>query len=409
MNVYGIVILVALLVDFGLSVVANRLNLRALRSGLPEEFRDVYSAEDYRKSQQYTRATTRFGMLTSAVDLLVFLVLWLAGGFNVLDLWLRGFGWGSLGTGLAFIGVLGVLKTLLDLPFAIYSTFVIEERFGFNRTTPWTFIVDRLKGGLLAVMLGAPLLALVLYFFEQAGSQAWIYCWLLSVAFQLCFLVIFPVWVLPLFYKMQPLEPGELRDRLAGYARSVGFGLSDIFVIDGSRRSTRSNAFFTGFGRSRRIALFDTLVSGHTVSELVAVVAHEVGHYVRGHLVKGLLLGIAHSGMMFYLMSLFLTRQGLFEAFYMEHASVYAGLVFFGFLYAPIELILALLLNMQLRRHEYEADRFAAETTGEPGAMVSALKKLSADNLANLTPHPFYVFLNSSHPTALQRIAALRQ
>jgi STE24 endopeptidase len=336
------------------------------------------------------------------------LVFWFAGGFQHLDAWLRGFGYGPIVTGVLFIGILVLAKGLLDLPFSVYSTFVVEERFGFNRTTPRTFALDLVKGLLLSVALGAPILALVLFFFERAGDAAWLYCWLATTAFTLFFLFVFPTWIMPLFNKFEPLEEGELRDALFAYARSVDFGLGGIFVVDGSRRSSKANAFFTGFGRNKRIALFDTLVEKHPARELVAVLAHEVGHYKLGHVFKNLAISVAHSGVLFFLLSIFLGHRGLYDAFFMAHTSVYAGLVFFGLLYAPIELILSLLLNLQLRSHEYQADRFAAETTGEPEAMVSALRRIAADSLSNLTPHPFYVFLNASHPPLLQRVRAIR-
>ena len=336
------------------------------------------------------------------------LVFWSAGGFARLDLWLRGFELHPLLTGLLYLGFLGLARAILSLPFAVYSTFVIEERFGFNRTSARTFVFDLLKGLALAVVIGGPVLALVLTFFEHLGSSAWLVCWLAFTVFTVVLQMIFPVWILPLFLKFTPLGDGELRENLSAYARKVGFTLQGIFVIDGSRRSSRTNAFFTGLGRNKRIALFDTLIDKHTVPEMIAVLAHEVGHYKKKHIVKGMLLSVVHSGVMFYLLSIFLSHPGLFDAFDMEQASVYSGLVFFGLLYAPVELLLLLFVNYQSRKHEFEADRFAVETLEEPAAMATALEKLAADNLSNLTPHPFYVFLNYSHPPVLERAAAIR-
>ena len=408
MNLYAAVILAALAGNYLLSLLADLLNLRALASELPDELAGVYDAESYRKSQAYTRVATRFGFVTATFDLAVLLIFWFAGGFDRLDLWLRGFELGPLWTGLWFIGLLALGKGLLDLPFAVYSTFVIEERFGFNRTTPKTFVLDLVKTVALAIVIGGPILALVLAFFDYAGDNAWWLTWLALTVFTVVLQLVFPVWILPLFLKFTPLEEGELREKLAGYARSVGFALSGIFVIDGSRRSSRSNAFFTGLGRNKRIALFDTLIDRHTVPELVAVLAHEIGHYKKQHIAKGLLLSVAHSGVMLYLLSIFLSHRGLFDAFAMEHPSTYSGLVFFGLLYAPAELFLALFFNYWSRRHEFEADRYAVETLEEPQAMASALEKLAADNLSNPTPHPFYVFLNHSHPPLIERVAAIR-
>ena len=347
--------------------------------------------------------------MTSTFDLAVLLAFWGLGGFDLLDQWLRGFELHPLLTGLLFIGILALAKGAVDLPFAVYSTFVIEERFGFNRTTPRTFVLDVVKTLALSVVIGVPLLALVLTLLERLGDSAWLVCWLAFSGITLALQLIFPVWILPLFLKFTPLEEGELRDALSAYARKVGFALQGIFVIDGSRRTTRTNAFFTGLGRNKRVALFDTLVERHSVPELTAVLAHEVGHYEKKHIVKGLVLSIVHSGVMFYLLQVFLSHQGLFDAFGMEQSSIYAGLVFFGLLYAPVELLLSLLLNIQSRKHEFEADRFAVDTIDEPEAMATALEKLSADNLTNLTPHPFYVFLNHSHPPLLARITAIRE
>lgn len=408
MNVYAIVILAALGIGFLLDLIANLLNLKALRDRPPEELRQIYPPGEYAKSQRYTRERTRFGLVSSTFDLAVLLVFWFAGGFNRLDLWVRSFDLGPIWTGLLFIGILALAKSILDLPFELYSTFVIEERYGFNRTTVRTFVLDLVKGLVLAIVLGGPLVAAILWFFDRAGSTAWIYCWLLSSAVSLILLFVYPRWIMPLFNRFEPLEEGELRQALSDYARSVGFALADVFVMDGSRRSSRTNAFFSGFGRNKRIALFDTLIEKHSKDELVAIFAHEVGHYAKGHIVKGLILSIVHSGLTFYLLSLFLGHRGLFEAFSMDHMSIYAGLLFFALLYAPIEMLLSFFFNLMLRRYEFQADRFAAETTGEPGAMVSALKKLSADNLSNLTPHPFYVFLNESHPPLRARVAALQ-
>lgn len=408
MNIYAIIILATLLFSYALNVITEILNLRALRDELPPEFKDVFEPEAYKKSQDYTRVTTRFGLLTSTFGLIITLVFWFSGGFNYLDQIVRQWNLHPILTGLVYIGLLIFAKTLISLPFSIYSTFVIEERFGFNKTTPKTFILDLLKGLLLGVLLGGPLLAGVLAFFQYAGAIAWLYCWLAVTVFTLFVQFIAPTWIMPLFNKFTPLEQGELREAIMDYARSVKFSLKNVFVMDGSKRSTKSNAFFTGFGKNKRIALYDTLIEKHTVPELVSVLAHEIGHYKKKHIIQSLLISIAHTGVMFYLLSIFISHEGLFEAFYMEHVSIYAGLIFFGMLYSPIELILSVFMQIFSRKNEYEADRFAAETTEDPNSMIAALKKLSRDNLSNLTPHPVYVFLNYSHPPVLQRIRALR-
>jgi len=409
MNVYGIIILSTLLFSFIVSLVTELLNLRALRDELPEEFAGVYDAEIYKKSQEYTRVKTRFGFISAAFGIALTLIFWFAGGFNYLDQIVRAWQLHPILTGLAYIGILVFVRSIISLPFSIYATFVIEERFGFNKTTPLIFVMDLIKGTLLAIALGGPLLAGVLAFFQYSGEMAWLYCWLAATLFTLFVQFIAPTWIMPLFNKFTPLADGELRQSILAYAAKVKFPLKNLFVMDGSKRSTKSNAFFTGFGKNKRIALFDTLIEKHTVGELVAVLAHEIGHYKKKHIIKGMIVSIAHTGVVFYLLSIFLSHEGLFRAFYMANMSTYAGLIFFGMLYSPIELILSIFMQIVSRKHEYEADRFAAETTRDPQSMIEALKKLSAHNLSNLTPHPLYVFLNYSHPPVLERIRAIQQ
>ena len=409
MNIYSAIILIAISIDFLLDVISDLLNLKYLSKELPEEFADIYEEETYSRSQQYTKTTTRFGFITGTFNLALILIFWFSGGFNWLDQLIRSWGLNQLITGLIFIGILIFARTLIHLPFSIYSTFVIEERFGFNKTTPKTFISDLLKGFALGLLIGLPLLAGILAFFMYAGDLAWLYAWAAVTAFTLIMQYVAPTWIMPIFNKFTPLEEGELRTAIEEYTKKVNFPLQGLYVIDGSKRSSKSNAFFTGFGKNKRVALYDTLIENHSTPELVAVLAHEIGHYKKKHIIKGMVISILQTGVMFFFLSLFLTEEGLFEAFYMEEMSVYAGLIFFGMLYAPIEMVLSIFMQMLSRKHEYEADAFAAETTNKPQDMIATLKKLSKDNLSNLTPHPFYVFLNYSHPPVLQRIYALRK
>ncbi len=409
MNIFAIIILSTLVIDFLVGIITNRLNIKALSNVVPDEFKGIYDAETYAKSQQYTRVQTQFGFITTAFDFLILLSFWFTGGFNMLDNWIRTLGFNELTTGIVFIFVLIVAKSILSLPFSIYSTFVIEEKFGFNKTTIQTFILDVLKGLLLGALIGIPLVAGIIAFFIYAGTWAWLYAWLAVTGFSLLMQYIAPTWIMPLFNTFIPLEDGNLKTKIENYTQKVKFSLSGLFVIDGSKRSSKSNAFFTGFGKNKRIALYDTLIENHTDEELVAVLAHEIGHYKKKHIVKGMILSIAHSGLLFFLLSIFLNQQGLFDAFYMDEISVYAGFVFFGMLYAPIEMILSVFMQISSRKHEFEADAFAVETTGSKEDMISTLKKLSKDNLSNLTPHSWYVFLNYSHPPVLKRIDAIKK
>lgn len=410
MNIYAIIIIAALITTYTLNLIADILNLKAIPTSrdLPDEFKGVYDESSYQKSQEYLRANTRFGLVTHTFDLIVLFLFWFLGGFNFVDQIVRGWGYGSIVTGLSYIGILVAVQGVLSLPFSLYHTFVLEEKFGFNKTTFGTFIMDHLKGLVLGVLLGAPLLAGILWFFEYVGPLAWLWCWLCLTVVTLALQYIAPTWIMPLFNKFTPLEDGELKQSILSYANSVKFPLSGVYVIDGSKRSTKSNAFFTGFGKNKRIALYDTLIEKHTVPELVAVLAHEIGHYKRKHIVKGMALGILQTGIIFFLLSIFLTSERLFEAFFMEKMSIYAGLIFFGMLYTPVEFIISIFMHIFSRKNEYEADRYVSETYQKPEALADALKKLSMNNLSNLTPHPFYVFMNYSHPPVLSRIEAIR-
>jgi STE24 endopeptidase len=408
MNTFAIIILFALVLEFSLELTGNILNLKALRSELPPILQGIYKPEDYRKSQEYIRINTRFGLVDSSFTLLLLVVFWFSGGFDWLDQVVRGWDFIPIVTGLLYTGILVFAYSLIKLPLSIYHTFVIEERFGFNRTTPRTFFLDRVKGLVLALLFGGVLLAAILALFNYAGSYAWLYCWAIVIIFSLAMQYIVPSLIMPLFNKFSPLESGGLKEAILRYARSVDFPVKNVFVMDGSKRSSKSNAFFTGFGRNKRIALFDTLIAQHNIPEMVAVLAHEIGHYKKKHVLQGLIISILHTGVLLFLLSLFLDSPGLFQAFYMTNQSVYAGLLFFSLLYTPIELALSIVLQVISRKNEYEADRFAAETIDEPRSLVDALKKLSSTNLSNLTPHPFYVFLNYSHPPLLQRVQAIQ-
>jgi len=408
MNTFAIIILIALVLEFSLKLEGNLLNLTSLKIELPPILQGIYKPEDYRKSQQYIRVTTRFSLVDSSFTLFLLLAFWFSGGFNWFDLVVIDWKLVPLASGLLYIGILIFIYSLLKLPFEIYETFVIEERFGFNKTSRHTFFADQVKGVILVLLLGGPLLAGILALFQYVGSYAWLYCWAAVVIFSLAVQYIAPTWIMPLFNKYKPLESGELKDAILGYTRSVNFPVKNVFVMDGSKRSSKSNAFFTGFGNNKRIVLFDTLIAQHTVPEMVAVLAHEVGHYKKKHILQGTIVSIIHTGVLFLLLSIFLGNQGLYRAFYLKQEPIYAGLLFFGLLYTPIELILSIAMQIVSRKHEYQADRFAAETIDEPLNLIDALKKLSATNLSNLSPHPFFVFLNYSHPPLLQRIKSIK-
>ena len=406
-NGYFIAALSGLIVVEAIGWIGEWLNLRAIGSTLPKEFAGVYDAGEYRRSQEYTRTRTRFGLAASLFDLAVLLGFWLAGGFGWLDGVVRSLGLGPVWTGLIFLLILAVAKGLLDLPFQVYGVFVIEENYGFNRTSPRTFVLDLLKGLAVAVVLGVPLLIGFLALFEYGGDLAWIYAWVAAIAFSFIMQILAPTLIMPLFNKFTPLEDGDLKDEILAYAERVRFPLKGVFSIDASRRTSKGNAFFTGFGRSKRIALFDTLIQRHPVGEVVAVLAHEVGHYKKRHVLMGTIVSALETGLFLGLFALLLEENGLFEAFGVESPSVYAGVIFVAILLMPLQLVLSVGAAALSRRHEREADSFAASTSGRGDLLASGLKRLSKDSLSNLTPHPLYVFLNYSHPPLLERVRAL--
>lgn len=407
-NIFFIIILATMILGFIVDFIANQLNLSTFLPDIPDEFKDVFSAEKYKKSQHYTKVNTTFSLLTGTFDFILILVFWFAGGFGWVDHWIRSFSYGEVVSGLIFFAVLGGVNYILSLPFSIYHTFVLEDKFGFNRTTVKTFILDQIKGMLLSIIIGGVLLGLILWIFSAVGEQAWIYAAITAILFIIIIQSVAPTWIMPLFNKFTPLEDGALRKSIEDFARKVDFPLTGIFVMDGSKRSSKSNAFFTGFGKNKRIALFDTLIENHSVGELTAVLAHEIGHYKKKHIQLGMVISVFETAIMFYLFSLFLNNPDLASAFAVENTSVYTSLVFFAMLYSPISMVLSLFGNILSRHNEFQADNFAVTNTGAPEEMVSALKKLSVDNLSNLTPHPFFVFINYSHPPVLKRIEVIR-
>jgi STE24 endopeptidase len=407
-NAYAALILSALLAEYALHLVSDVLTLRHLSPSLPEAFRDTFDPEEYERSQEYTRTRIRFGWVSSTVSLAVLITFWFAGGFEGLDTVVRGWGVGPIGTGLCYVGLLVLGRGALSLPFSIYSTFVIEERFGFNETTPATFAVDLLKSVALGGAIGGPLLAALLWFFQSTGPYGWVYAWVAVTAVMLLLQFFAPRYLMPLFNNFEPLEDGALRDKIFSYADEVDVPVNDVYVMDGSRRSNKANAFFTGFGAHRRIVLFDTLMEQLSDDELLSVVAHEMGHYKLHHIPQRIAISVLQTGVLFLLLSVFLQVEGLFQAFYVDQPAVYTGLLFFGLLYSPVDLLLSIPLNAWSRHHEFQADRFAVDTTDQGAALISGLKRLAETNLSLLTPPPLRVALNDSHPPLLDRFDAIR-
>jgi len=407
MNPYAILIPLLLLGAALLDIVADWLNMRHASREPPCTLADIYDKDRYRTSQSYLREHTCQGIFESGLMVILTVGFILTGGLHLVDDWARSLNLGAIGTGLVFVATLGLITFLAGLPFAIRTTFSIEARFGFNHTTVATFILDRIKVVALALIIGGPILALVFWTFLFLGTTAWLFAWIALTCIQLFLLFITPVVIMPLFNKFIPLPAGDLRSAIEAYASANAVKIKDVYTMDGSKRSGKSNAFFAGFGRFRRIVLFDTLINNHSTDELLAVLAHETGHYKLGHLPWMLATSVAQSGLMLFLMSQFMFNRDLALAFQMNSPSVHAGLIGFGILYTPIGLLLGIVNNAVSRRHEYAADEFARRTTGTAEHLINALKKLSRDNLSNLTPHPLKVVLSYSHPPLKDRIAAL--
>jgi STE24 endopeptidase len=401
------IILGLLTADFVFEQILDYLNSTQWSDQLPEEVKDIYSEEEYARQQAYEKVNFRFSLVSSTFSFLIMLCMFLFAGFALVNGWALSISASPIIAGLLFFGILLLASDLISTPFSVYDTFVIEEKFGFNKTTPFTFVLDKLKGYLLGGLIGGGLLALIIYLYLLTTTCFWIYTWLVITIFSIFMVLFYSNLIVPLFNKQTPLPEGELKTAIEKFALKVGFKLDNIYVIDGSKRSTKANAYFTGVGAKKRIVLYDTLIKDMTIDELVAVLAHEIGHYKKHHIIWSMALGIIQTGIMLFIFSLFVGNPDLSAALGVEKPSFHIGLVAFGILYSPISLITGLAMNIFSRKNEYQADRFAAiHFNGE--ALASALKKLSVKNLSNLRPHPVYVFFHYSHPTLLQRLEALK-
>ena len=400
--IIGIIIL-----NFIIDKILSSLNAKHFNDQLPPELQDVYDEEEYKKSQEYKAVNYRFSNFTSLFSLFLTLGFFYFDGFEYVDNIARSYSDNTIVIALIFFGIIMLASDIITIPFSYYKTFVIEEKFGFNKTTVKTFILDKIKGWLMLVILGGGILALIIWFYEATGSSFWLYAWALVAVFSLFMNMFYSKLIVPLFNKQTPLEDGELRTKIANYAKTVGFKLNKIFVIDGSKRSTKANAYFSGFGSEKRVTLYDTLIKDLDNEEIVAVLAHEVGHYKRKHIIFNLSASILLTGLTLYILSLLISNPLLSNALGVEISSFHIGLIAFGLLYSPISEITSLIMNVMSRKFEYQADNYAKDTyAGEP--LITSLKKLSKNSLSNLTPHPAYVFMHYSHPTLLQRIKNLR-
>lgn len=390
-------------ISFGFDQVLDYFNLKAMRPDIPQEVASFYDSEKYAKSQQYHQELSRFSFFSSTFSFLISFAMLVFGGFGWVDGVLRPFIDNQIILALAFFGFLGIASDILSLPFQWYGTFVIEEKYGFNKTTVKTFITDKLKGYALGAVLGGALLSALLYLIETIGPNFWIWFAVIAIAFMLFMNMFYTSLIVPMFNKLTPLEDGELKTAIEAFAKKINFPLTNIFVIDGSKRSKKANAFFSGIGKRKKIVLYDTLIANHTTEELVAVLAHEVGHYKKKHIIWSFVLSAVQIAFTLFVLSLMVFNENLSLALGGQVQAIHLNLLAFTILFSPISMVTGLFMNVYSRKNEFEADAYAKETY-DGKALAQALKKLSVDNLSNLYPHPAYVFVHYSHPPLLKRL-----
>lgn len=401
-------IIIILIANFGLERYLSFLNLSYSKNELPAILKDIYDAEKYSKQQDYFRTNQRFGMVNSSFGFLVTLAMYLCGGFAWVDVLVQSITTNTILVSILFFGILFFANDMITIPFQWYDTFVIEEKFGFNKITPKLFLIDKLKGYGMSMVLGGGLMSLIIWIYTLTPTYFWLLAWATVTVFSLFMTMFYSQIIVPLFNKQTPLPEGELRTEIEKFANTSGFNLTNIFVIDGSKRSTKANAYFTGLGAKKRIVLYDTLMDKMTTDEIVAVLAHEVGHYKHKHTLINFLLSIPSTLILFFAFGYILQSDALAQAVGVEHASFHLNALVFSILYSPFSLILDLGTNVLSRKFEYQADAFAAKYGYAP-QLESGLKKLTASSLGNLMPHPLYVFFHYSHPTLYQRITRLKK
>jgi STE24 endopeptidase len=394
--------------DFTFDKVLSSLNNKNRKLPIPKVLEGIYDEGQYKKSQGYHKVVNNFSILTSSISFIIALCMLYFGVFGWLDGWLRSIASIDLLASLYFFGILYFVSDILTIPFQLYSIFVIEEKFGFNKTTPKTFIMDKIKGYLLTIVIGGIILTTLIWLVFSMGAGFWIYFWIIISVLMIFINMFYTSLIVPIFNKLNPLEDGELKSAIEDYSKKVIFPLTNVFVIDGSKRSSKGNAFFSGFGKKKKVVLYDTLIEKHTTEELVAVLAHEVGHFKKKHIIWSMIFGIAQTGIMLYLLSLMIFNSEVSYAMGGQTTAMHLNILAFGILFSPLSKITGVLMNIFSRKNEYEADAYAV-TTYDRKPLIDALKKLTSDSLGNLTPHPWYVFFNYSHPSLLQRVEAMEK
>ncbi len=400
------IIIGIIIIDFIIDKYIDYLNAKQFNDKIPDELKDVYNEEEYYKSQSYKKENYQFSLITSGFSIMITLAFFVFKGFAWVDELARSYSSNEISITLIFFGIIMIGSDIINTPFAYYRNFVIEEKYGFNKSSKRLFIIDKLKGWLLSAIIGGGVLAIILWFYQKTGDLFWVYTWIFIGVFTIFITMFYSSLIVPIFNKQKPLEEGELKDAIQAFSKNVGFKLDNIFVIDGSKRSTKANAYFSGFGAKKRIVLYDTLIDDLSKDEIVAVLAHEIGHYKKKHVLTNMLMSLALTGFTLYLFSLFINNAILSEALSVKIPSFHIGLITFGILYSPISEITGILMNFISRKFEYQADDYA-KTNFDGKALISSLKKLSKNSLSNLTPHKASVFVHYSHPTLLQRVLNL--
>ena len=402
------IIVVFLCLDFVLERILESLNSKHMSPVLPDSLKGIYDEKEYSRFQSYKRENGRLDSWSSGVGFVVMIVFLVAGGFGWYNSWVVSLTDSVVWQTILFVVGLSVVSSVLDIPFDYYATFRIEEKYGFNKTTRRVYWLDTVKELVLSLVLGGVLLALVVWFYTWAGTYFWLYAWGAVTLFSVFMAMFYSQLIVPLFNKQTPLQEGALRDKIQAFAGKVGFKLDNIYVIDGSKRSTKANAYFTGLGPKKRVVLYDTLIDELTEEEIVAVLAHEIGHYKKRHTLRSMVVSVIQMGVLFWLFSLCVNNAALSEALGGDRAYFQLGLIAFAILYSPVNLILGIGMNVWSRSNEYEADAFAARYY-EGDYLVSGLKKISVKSLSNLTPHPLYEYIYYSHPSLLKRIDAIKR
>jgi STE24 endopeptidase len=402
------ILIAILLIKFTIDSVLNHLNAKHFYDTIPNEVSDVYEINEYQQSQSYKKTNHNFSKITSLFSLITTLLFFFFNGFSIVDDIAREFSNNTIVITLIFFGIIIIGSDIISIPFSLYKTFVIEEKFGFNKATKKIFFLDKIKGLLMTIILGGSILSIITWFYEFTGNYFWIYSWLLITAFSVFLNMFYSKLIVPLFNKQTILEESELKNEIIKYVNSVGFKAHDIYVLNGSKRSTKANAYFSGFGNQKRITLYDTLINDLDNDEIVSVLAHEVGHYKRKHILYNLASSIILTGFALFILSLFIKSPILSLALGVSIPSFHIGLIAFGILYSPVSQILGILMNIMSRKFEYQADNYA-KNTFSASPLISSLKKLSKNSLSNLTPHYLYVFFHFSHPTLLERIKNLKK